>query len=80
MISVIEGVFDPRPIPEGHECLYVRRKSLFNGGYKEYAYVGPAEEVQALAERCLNVDMEKVDELLRIGLSFEDALTKLGIP
>ena len=80
MMSVIESVVDPLPILEGHSCLFVRRDTLPKGGYKEYAYVGPTAEVIALGNRCLNVDMEKVEQLLRAGSSFEGALKTLGVP
>lgn len=80
MMSVIERAFEARAIPPGHSCLYVRTEELPTGGYKEYSYVGPQVEVDELGRRCLGVDMEAVDELLRKGYSFEDALKELGIP
>jgi hypothetical protein len=77
VIRVIEGEW-VYPIPTPPElCLYKRRDMRPDGSYKEFAYVGPADEVQTLANRCIDVNMDKVDDLLRKGLSFEDALKEL---
>lgn len=65
-------------IERGHTCLYIRRDIFPDKTFEEYAYVGPEEEVMALAERCRNVDIEKVDELLHKGHTFESALKELG--
>jgi hypothetical protein len=80
VISVHESeVIDPgKDIPDGHCCLYIRRDVFSNGSYKEYSYTGPEAEVVAMAERCKDVDMLTVDPLLRDGLSFDEALKKLG--
>lgn len=80
MIRVI-GSAVVYPITTATEaCLYTRREMFPDGSYKEYSYIGPTEEVQALADQCIDVDMEKVDDLLAGGSSFEEALTKLGVP
>lgn len=51
---------------------------LPNGRYRGYSYLGPLAEVEAIAARCADLDMTTVDPLLREGLSFEEALTRLG--
>jgi hypothetical protein len=80
MITVLEGeTIDPTQyIPQGHTCLYIRREMLDEHRYREFSYIGPQDEVLALAKRCLNLDMLKVDKLLEQGKSFEDAITELG--
>jgi hypothetical protein len=80
MICVIETTVPSRRISEGYSCLYVRIERLPDGSYREYSYIGPTDEVRALAERTHDVAMEEVDKLLAGGSSFEDALTKLGVP
>jgi|HubBroStandDraft_2_1064218.scaffolds.fasta_scaffold748519_1 hypothetical protein len=80
MISVIESklIHPDEDVPENHQCLYIRRDVNADRSYREYSYVGPREEVQALAERCREVDMEKLDVVLRTGKSFDEALKELG--
>lgn len=64
--------------PANHVVLYIRRDTFPDGTYEEYAYIGPDDEVTALSKRCSEVDMEKVDTLLRQGKSFDEVLTTLG--
>lgn len=79
VITVYESKqVDPILIPSSHTCLYVRREMLPNGGYKEYSFVGPIAEVEALGERARDVDMNRLDELLSEGKTFDEALTALG--
>jgi hypothetical protein len=81
VMRVIESaVVRPIPPSNGEVCLYIRRDVFPDGSYKEYSYVGPEAEVNELAARCTDVDMLEVDEQLRKGLSFEDALRALGVP
>lgn len=80
MIRVIRSaIVDPaKDVPEGEQCLYIRRDVHHNGRYQEFSYIGPIEEVQALSARCVDVDLLKVDELLRAGKTFDEALKELG--
>jgi len=81
VIRVIESeVINARLLPPGQQCLYVRSDRLQDGSYKEFSYVGPTEEVHAVAARCIGIDLLKLDEQLRKGLTFEQALTEMGIP
>lgn len=59
-------------------CLYIRRDIFPDKTYEEFAYVGPSDYVAHLASRCTHLDMEKVDELLRKGRTFEQAIKELG--
>lgn len=79
MITVTESrLFTPSKTKPKMSVLYIRRDVAANGSYREYSYTGPTDEVVALAERACDVDMEKVDELLREGKTFDEALTALG--
>lgn len=64
-------------VEKDESCLYIRRDIFPDKTFEEYAYVGPSDYVAHLASQCHNVDMEKVDELLRKGYTFEDALKEL---
>jgi hypothetical protein len=80
VIRVIEGEWIYPILAPPEICLLVRRDVRADGSYKEFSYVGPAEEVHALSKRFIDaeLDQHKVDDLLRQGFSIEDALQKLG--
>jgi hypothetical protein len=80
MIAVIkcrERALSP-VLESGEACLYIRRDVFPDKTFEEYAYVGPEQEVLALADRCKDVDIQKIDSLLHRGKSFEEALKELG--
>lgn len=70
---------DPEPVIDRDvRCLLVRRDVFPDGSYEEYSYFGPEAEVMAMAERFGDVDIEKVEDLLRKGKTVDEALKELG--
>jgi hypothetical protein len=68
----------PRKSKPGYSILDIRRDVCSDGSYYEYVYSGPTEEVETLAARAVDVDPDKLYELLRKGNDYDAALKALG--